>query len=166
MPKTFNKEASMKTKTFQFLVAAVLTLAALLAGQEAQATTKTVTYTMTNVERSQENITKYIMTFTLSGNDPFDTSAPTTYTCTVDDSSLSTSGGAGSFNLELADGFSFAGSWGSGSNVAFGGNYLCIQASGKKFSFSLRCQGTYYYVKNVKIAGRDGTWSDTNYNSV
>ena len=91
----------MKYHTLYLFFALLL---ALLAGQGAwaQATTKTVTYTISQVESDKNN--DILVTFTRSGDDPFDASV-TTYTCTVANSSLGSSGLAGSFFLELADGF-------------------------------------------------------------
>ena len=152
----------MKYHTLYLFFALLL---ALLAGQGAWAagTTKTVTYTISQVESDNNN--DILVTFTRSGDDPFDASV-TTYTCTVANSSLGSSGLAGSFFLELADGFHLSCSWSARSSVTFAGNLLTILASGKVFSFGLRCDDAYYYVTNVQMSGDGVTWSSTDYDSV
>ena len=140
------------------VLALVLTFAALMIGQGAMATTKTVTYTMTNHELSGVN--NFEVVFTRSGDAPFDASK-NTYTCTVARSSLSTSGGAGNFALELADDFILSGSWSEGSNVSFGGNNLFSQST-KGITYTLRCLNPNYYVTHVTMAKEDGTITITN----
>ncbi|MBO4599420.1 MAG: hypothetical protein J5641_01645 [Bacteroidales bacterium] len=140
------------------VLALVLTFAALMIGQGAMATTKTVTYTMTSHEQSGVN--NYEVVFTRSGDAPFDASV-NTYTCTFARSSLSTSGGAGNFTLELADDFLLHGSWSEGSNVSFGGNNL-VSLSTKGITYTLRCLNPNYYVTHVTMAKEDGTITITN----
>ena len=140
------------------ILALVLTFVALMIGLGAMATTKTVTYTMTSHEQSGVN--NYEVVFTRSGDAPFDTSV-NTYTCTVARSSLSTSGGAGNFTLELADDFLLHGSWSEGSNVSFGGNNL-VSLSTKGITYTLRCLNPNYYVTHVTMAKEDGTITITN----
>lgn len=97
----------MKAKAFinQTILAAVLTIAALAVGQSAWATTKAVTYKITDVSQNS-NLTAYNIVFTRSGDTPFDTSAPTTYTVSVLTSSIGqTTGGSGvkEFKLNFGD---------------------------------------------------------------
>ena len=107
----------MKTKAFQFLAVAVLTLAALLAGQSAWATTKTVTYTITDRVQEAGNTGNYIVTMTRSGEVPFDNS-DTEYSITMTVTSLrAIDGSSGDYTFPLADGFTLGLSWPSGTNV-------------------------------------------------
>ena len=142
------------------VLASVLTIAALAAGHiTAWATTKTVTYTMTSKERNKS--LNHEVVFTRSGDGPFDTTAPTTFTTIISGSSLSTSGCAGNFALELADGFSLHASWAAGSNVVFAGNNLVSQST-KGITYTLRCLNANYYVTHVTMAKEDGTITVTN----
>ncbi|MBR5639602.1 MAG: BspA family leucine-rich repeat surface protein [Muribaculaceae bacterium] len=139
-------------------------LLALVAGQSAWATTKTVTYTITSVERNSS--LNYEVVFTRSGDTPFDDTAPTTCTITIPESALSTSGGAGGFSLQMADGFVLRGSWAAGSNVVFvGHNFYAQSTSG--ISYILKCNNSNYYVMHVTMGRDDGTDKilDTDYNS-
>lgn len=157
-----NKEGQKMKNIMKHILATVLTIAALAAGQCAWATTKTVTYTMTSTETN--GVSNIEAVFTRSGDDPFDATAPTTFTTTIPSSALSTSGGAGDFTLLLADGFSLQGSWATGSNVLFVGNNLFSQST-KGITYTLRCSNANYYVTHVTMAKDDGTVTiaDTDY---
>ena len=152
----------MKTKAFHFLAAAVLTLAALLAGQSAWATTKTVTYTMTSHEYAyQGSQKKYTVVFTRNGA-PFETTTETTYSSVIPESYLLNN--AGSFTLALADGFSLNLKWSTGSSVSFVGQNI----QGNGITYTVKCSGDrYYYVTNVTMSKDDGTsaFVNTNYGS-
>ena len=132
----------------------LVTLLALLAvGQSAWATTKTVTYTITSFESINLN---YNIVFTRSGDAPFDTSAPTTFTASVSASLFAkTSGGAGGFSVELADGFKLDLQWGSDSNVWFTNNCIYPRASNKSITYTVSCLNAYYYVTHVMMTGTE-----------
>ena len=134
------------------LLATLLLL--LAAGQNAMATTKTVTYKITDVESINLN---YTIVFTRSGDDPFDTSAPTTYTATIPAGYLAqTTGGAGGFSVELADGFKLSLSWGSGSDVRITNNCFRPWANNKYITYAVSCPNTYYYyTTHVMLTGME-----------
>ena len=142
------------TNMYKILRTITLAVALLAAGQGAWATTKTVTYTITSVESINLN---YDIVFTRSGDAPFDASQ-TTYTATVSTSSIGqTSGGAGGFSVELADGFKLDLQWGSGSNVQFiTENCIIPRASGKYITYTVSCSDTYYYyTTHVMMTGTE-----------
>ena len=144
------------------VLAAVITIAALVAGQSAWATTKTVTYTMTSVERNSSFI--YEVVFTRSGDTPFDANAPTTCSFNIPESSLLS--GAGGFILQMADGFSIRGSWAAGTGVVFAGHNLYAQST-PGITYRVSCSNSNYYVTHVTLARDDGTAmiTDADYNS-
>ena len=161
----------MRSRLFFFSL-----LALLAAGQSAwaAATTKTVTYTITSIESINLN---YDIVFTRSGDAPFDTEAPTTYTVTVPPSAIGqTSGGAFGTNIDLADGFKLGISWGSGSNVRFNNNCIYPQGS-NPITYEVSCNNANYYVTHVKMTGYESNLQsgmrdypnnqpiDTDYNS-
>ena len=161
-------------KIFKALVLAVTILAA---GQTAWATTKAVTYTITSVESINLN---YDVVFTRTGDTPFNTSVPSTYTASVPASYFAkTSGGAGSFSVELADGFMLNLNWGADSDVWFVDNCIIPRASGKYITYTVSCPDNYYYTTHVMMTGTESNFQlgmpqtypnsgsiDTDYNSV
>ena len=139
----------------QKVLALMLTIVALAVGHStAMATTKMVTYKITSVESINLN---YDIVFTRSGDAPFDTSAPTTYTVTVPTSSIGqTSGGAGNFSVTLADGFKLELQWGNGSNVSFTSNCIRPVAENKYITYTVSCSNThYYFVTHVMMTGTE-----------
>ena len=135
------------------LLTAFLLLIAVGLGQNAQATTKTVTYKITSAEQNS-SLNGYDIVFTRSGDTPFDASAPTTYTTNVPSSSIGqTSGGSGSFSVTLADGFSMTFQWGTGSNVWFYNNCILPGTSNKPITYTVSCSDAYYYVTHVMMTG-------------
>ena len=129
----------------------ILALALLLAGQVARATVKTVTYTITDWEIT--NNTVYV-TFTRSGDSPFDTQAKQTFTASFNKSSLSEYGNtAGGFSVELADGFNLQAYWSTNSDVHITNNSFYSIASG--ISYSVSCDQAYY-VTHVTMKSADG----------
>jgi hypothetical protein len=150
----------MKAKAFinQRILAAVLTIAALAVGQSVWATTKTVTYKITDVSQNS-NRTAYDIVFTRSGDTPFDTSEPTTYTASVPSSSIGqTTGGSGNFSVELADGFKLSLSWGLGSDVSFTNNCIRPCTSNKSITYTVSCPNAYYYVTHVMMTGSESDY--------
>lgn len=115
----------MNTKLFlsnrlNRVLAAVLLMAALATGQSVWATTKTVTYTITNSIQIGNGNNNYRVTMTRSGDAPFDNSGPN-YTVDMTQSSLyAIDGSYGDYTFTLADGFKLQMSWGSGTNVTIG----------------------------------------------
>ena len=141
------------------IISALLLVAAMTFGTNVWATTKTVTYTITQIETMGDDKE---VTFTRSGDDPFDASA-TTYTCTIPQSALYPQTGAGNINLTLADGFSMTFQWGTGSNVMFNNNNYCIfpydsQNTGKKITYTVSCSDAYYYVTHVMMTGMESNF--------
>ena len=154
----------MKPNIKNKVLAAVLMIAALVAGQSAWATTKTVTYTITSIEKNSS--LKYEVVFTRSGDTPFDATAPTTCTVAIPESALGTSGSAGGFALQLADGFTLRAGWAAGAGVIFvGHNFIAQSTSG--INYLLQCNNSNYYVMHVTLGRDDGTDKiiDTDYNS-
>ena len=119
----------------------------------AQATIKTVTYTITDWEIT--NNTVYV-TFTRSGDAPFDTEADETFTAYFTKSSLGTFGDkAGSCSVALADGFNLHAYWSAGSNVQITNNCFFSNASG--ISYSVSCNQEYYVMHvTMKDADKNG----------
>ena len=161
----------MKTKAFQCLVAALLTLAALLAGQSAWATTKTVTYAITDRVQEAGNTGNYIVTMTRSGEVPFDNS-DTEYSITMTVTSLhAIDGSSGDYTFPLADGFTLGLSWPSGTNVQIAKKndiftlYPTASDNNKKITYSLSCPNNYY-VTHVRIKGMEGIWFDHDYDDL
>ena len=155
------------TKKLNSVLAAVLTMAALAVGQNAWATTKTVTYTITNSIQIGNGNNNYRVTMTRSGDAPFDNSGPN-YTVDMTQSSLYTTNGSyGDYTFTLADGFKLQMSWGSGTNVTFekvtGSDIFYIgpvidKNNTKNITYRLSCPDAYYYVTNVTIRGKEGVW--------
>jgi len=154
-----NKHLSLKQ-----VLATLLTIVALLAGQQAFAARKAVTYTITNIELNGNN---YDIVFTRSGDAPFDASAPTTYTTSVNKNSIGLNPGYnGFFHIDLADGFEIYASWNSGSNVSFSNN--CIQSgiSEKPITYAVSNPNGGYYVTRITMQGMEYTWDNTTYDFI
>ncbi|MBO4625584.1 MAG: hypothetical protein J5646_08880 [Bacteroidales bacterium] len=143
---------------FSLLIMSAVTLLFFLAGQGAwAATTKTVTYTITNVEWNLF-IGQYSIVFTRSGDAPFNTSA-TTYTTQVKSKYFGlTSSDPCNFSVDLADGFSLRMQWVAGSNVGFTNNCI-VPGSGKQITYSVSCNN-YYYISHLTLKGNEGIWRD------
>ena len=135
------------------LLSALLLVTAMAFGTSAWATTKTVTYTITDVEEGNSSTT---ITFTRSGNTPFG-GGSTTYTVTVSNSYLGQNGGQGNFSVDLADGFHLNLSWQAGSNIGFTNHCIRPQASGKQITYNVLCNDANYYVTHLKLTGLEGT---------
>ena len=151
----------MKAKAFinQTILAAAMTIAALAtAHSTAWATTKTVTYKITDVSLNSK-LEDYNIVFTRSGDAPFDASQ-TTYTANVPISSIGkTSGGNGYFSVLLADGFTLALSWGDGSDVNFPSNCIRPTADNKYITYTVSCpNANYYYVTHVFMTGMESSY--------
>ena len=158
------------------IISALLLLIAVGLGQSAWATTKTVTYTITNVEQINNS---WEVTFTRSGDTPFE-GGSTTYTINVNNNSLYPNDGSGQYSVELADGFSLNLRWGSGSNVWFTSNCILPRADNKYITYTVSCPNTnYYYVTHVMMTGMESGYQygmtqtypgsgsiDTDYDSV
>ena len=172
--RNLNKRMKTITKKLNSVLAAVLMTAALAVGQGARATTKNVTYTITNSIQIGNGNNNYRVTMTRSGDAPFDNSGPN-YTVDMTQSSLYAQNGSyGDYTFTLADGFKLQMSWGSGTNVTIGKNtgsdifYIgpVYDANNKKnITYHLSCPNAYYYVTNVTIRGKEGPWFNQNYNS-
>ena len=116
-------------------ICAVLAFIALMAGQSLLATTKTVTYKITSVTKrsSYEIVFSRLDDATSSDDDPFDTSAPTTYKATTDVASIE-NGQSGYLSVMLADGFHLHLSWGENSSIRFTNNCIYPSATGKSIT--------------------------------
>lgn len=143
-------------KIFKALVLAVTILAA---GQTAWATTKTVSYRITDWSLNSSG-TEYDIVFTRSGDTPFNTSAPTTYTASVPKNSISPDGSnSGVFSVELADGFKLSLEWSQGSNVRFLNNCIGVETENKYITYTVSCSNTnYYYVTHVMLTGMNSNY--------
>ena len=153
------------TQRLTKVLALVLTIAALAAGQRAMAETKTVTYTITSVTHNSTTNT-YNIVFTRSGV-AFNTSAPTNFSTSVSSSSIGQSpGNSGSFLVSLADGFKINVSWESGSNVGFDdNNYISPGANGKQITYNVSCTDETYYVTHVEMRDSKGAWINQDYDN-
>ena len=147
----------MKQTLFKVL-ASIMFFVGLAFGHHAMATTKTVTYTITDVQQVSSSLQ---VTFTRSGDTPFE-GGSTTYTTTVSMSSLGN--GSGTYSVMLADGFQLSLHWNANNNVIFQGNYIRPAATNGKITYTVSCQ-SYYYVTNLQMTGFEGTWYNTDYNS-
>ena len=125
----------------------------------AAATTKTVTYTITDIEQGNNTTT---VTFTRYG-DSFDTSQ-STYTTHINNSTLGNNGSTGYVSVQFADGFELNMSWSAGSNVRYTNNCFYPSASEKKITYSISCKDDNYYVTNLKLKGFESNdpWTNTN----
>ena len=150
------------TKKLNSVLATVLTIAALVAGQGAWATTKSVTYKITSVNRNS-SLTAYEIVFTRQNDatrtddDPFDTSAPTTYTTSVLIGSIENNQ-SGYFSVQLADGFQLNSSWNKNSTVRFMNNCIYPSASDKYITYSVSCSNDNYYVTHVMMTGHNSNY--------
>ena len=152
----------IKTK----VLALVLTITALMVGQStAMATSKTVTYKITDINLSSGG-SGYDIVFTRSGDAPFDTSAPTTYTAYVPKGSIE-NGESGYLSVMLADGFELHLQWSANSTVRFTNNCIYPSADGKYITYSVSHHETYHYVTHVEMSGNQGgNFFSQNYDSV
>ena len=150
------------TKRLNKVLAIVLTIAALAVGQSVWATTKTVTYKITSVNRNS-SFTAYEIVFTRQNDatrtddDPFDTSAPTTYTTSVLIGSIENNQ-SGYFSVVLADGFQLNSSWSENSTVRFASNCIYPSASDKYITYSVSCSNDNYYVTHVMMTGHNSNY--------
>ena len=150
------------TKKLNQVLAAVLAITAMAIGQGAWGTTKTVTYKITSVNRNS-SLTAYEIVFTRQNDatrtddDPFDTSAPTTYTTSVLIGSIENNQ-SGYFSVVLADGFQLNGSWNANSTVRFANNCIYPSASDKYITYSVSCSNDNYYVTHVMMTGHNSNY--------
>lgn len=133
------------------VLAAVLTIAALMTGQQAMATTKTVTYTFT-AEKVDGKPEAKKLTFTPSGNQ-FGTN-PGAKTVTIENTSNTTG-----FTVELDDGVILTYSRSQGSMTFASSNGIIdginLNYSGDNHSrFTVAC--TDYYIRHIKFADKSG----------
>ena len=151
----------MKQIFKQKILITLLTIAALAVGQSAWATTKTVTYKITSVNR--KTVTAYEIVFTRQNDatrtddDPFDTSAPTTYTASVPIGFIENNQ-SGYFSVQLADGFQLNSSWSANSTVKFTNNCIYPSASNKYITYSVSCSNDNYYVTHVMMTGYNSNY--------
>ena len=130
------------------IISALLLLIAVGLGQNAQATTKTVTYTLNRVSQGGNDYLQLIH----SGDTPFDGN-------TIVQAQQMTNCTYATFNLP--DGFTFTFTWGSGATItSVGTSYLvCINANVR---FQLNWEIPHRYVTNVKVTDDQGTASTLN----
>ena len=135
-------------KHAKHLLAALLSLTALTAGQTAEAENKTVTYTFT-VEFASGNPNRATFTFTPTG-DQFGTRTGTK-TATISDT-RSTTG----FTVDLDDGVRLTYSQDEGKLSFMGSNAFCLNWTndGGNSRFTVSC--TDYYIRHVKLATSSG----------
>lgn len=148
----------IRHNTLRHILTALLLFMAVIYGQTTFATTKTVTYTITEVQQVSSSLQ---VTITRSGDTPFE-GGSTTYTMSVSNSSLGN--GSGHYSVMLADGFQLSLHWNANNNVIFQSNYIRPAATNGKITYTVSCQ-SYYYVTNLQMTGFEGTWYNTDYNS-
>ena len=139
------------TKKLNRVLAVVLTIAALMTGQSAWATEKTVTYTFTAEKVDGKSDAKKL-TFTPSGN-LFGTN-PGAKTVTIENTSNTTG-----FTVELDDGVILTYSRSQGSMTFASSNGIIdgiiLNYSGDNHSrFTVAC--TDYYIRHIKFADKNG----------
>ena len=146
------------TKRINRVLALVLTIAALTVGQSVWATTKTVTYRITDFSLSSGG-SGYNIVFTRSGDAPFNASAPTTYTVYVSRNSIgSDPGNSGYMSLQFADDIQLSISWNSGSDIRFMNHCIYPNASDKYITYSVSCSNDNYYVTHVMMTGYNSNY--------
>ena len=130
------------------VLAAVLTIMALMAGQSAFATTKTVTYTLSR-EKVESND---YWALTHSGDTPFDGTTTVQHQPETNHTSAT---------FTLPDGFTFTFNWGNGATITYvsSGYFYCGNAN---VHFSLQWNFSNCYVTNVKVTDENGTPSSLN----
>lgn len=148
----------IRHNTLRHILTALLLFMAVIYGQTTFATTKTVTYTITEVQQVSSSLQ---VTITRSGDTPFE-GGSTTYTMSVSNSSLGN--GSGHYSVMLADGFQLSLHWNANNNVIFQDNYIRPAATNGKITYTVSCL-SYYYVTNLQMTGFEGTWYNTDYNS-
>ena len=141
------------TKRINRILALVLTIAALAAGQSnVWGTTKTVTYTL-----SREKVGDYnFFALTHSGDTPFDG------TTTVEHQQETNATQA---TFHLPDGFTFTFNWGSGAtitSVGSGGSTSYFYCGNANVRFQLHWDIPHRYVTNVKVTDDQGNPSSLN----
>ena len=148
----------MKQLKHNTLLAALLLVAAIALGTKAWATTKTVTYRITDISLSSGG-SGYDIVFTRMSGTPFDTSAPTTYTVYVPRNSIgSDPGNSGYMSLQFADDIQLSVSWNSGSDIRFMNNCIYPNASNKYITYSVSCSNDNYYVTHVMMTGYNSNY--------
>ena len=134
-------------KKFDRVLALVLTIAALMAGQNVWATTKTVTYTLSREKVEGRNY----WALTHSGSTPFD--GTTTVQSQPEDYYTQAT-------FHLPDNFIFTFNWNGGTVTNVSGTYFMCQNENVKFS--LTWSGTSRYVTNVSVTDDQGNPSSLN----
>ena len=142
------------------LLKITLLLVFLAVGAAAQATVKTVTYTITGWEIVNNSVK---VTFTRDDG-VFDPEAGSTFTTYFSKSSLDYYGDkAGNFSVELADGFNFHAYWSAGSNVQISNNSFRPGNTNSYISYNVSCSSEYleehetqYYVTHVTLKSAEG----------
>ncbi len=135
------------TKKLNRVLAVVLTIAALMTGQQAMATTKTVTYTFTAEKVDGKSDAKKL-TFTPSGN-LFGTN-PGAKTVTIPSTSNTTG-----FTVELDDGVILTFSRNPGyMTFNSSGEIILNYSENNNSRFTVAC--TDYYIRHVKFADKSG----------
>ena len=134
-------------KKFDRILALVLTIVALMAGQNVWATTKTVTYTLSREKVEGRNY----WALTHSGSTPFD--GTTTVQSQPEDYYTQAT-------FHLPDNFIFTFNWNGGTVTNVSGTYFMCQNENVKFS--LTWSGTSRYVTNVKVTDDQGNPSSLN----
>ena len=138
----------------------MLLVAVMALGTKAWATTKTVSYRITDINLSSSG-SGYDIVFTRMSGTPFNTSAPTTYTVYVSKNSFgSDPGNSGYMSLQFADDLELSISWGSGSDVRFMENCIYPYASNKYITYSVSCSNDNYYVMHVMMTGYNSNYQE------
>lgn len=134
--------------------ALVLLPALLAAGLTAQATVKTVTYTITDIDDvSYPSMVE--VTFTRGGDTPFDAEAENTFTAYISKSALYANGTSGNFSVELADGFNLHAYWSAGSNVQYTNKSFYPFNTSSYISYNVSCNSDYY-VTHLTMKSAEG----------
>ena len=134
-------------KKFDRVLALVLTIAALMAGQNVWATTKTVTYTLSREKVEGRNY----WALTHSGSTPFD--GTTTVMSQSEDNVTQAT-------FHLPDDFIFTFNWNGGTVTNVSDTYFMCQNA--NVQFSLTWSGTSRYVTNVSVTDDQGNPSSLN----
>ena len=157
-----------KHLSLKHLFAALLTLVALFAGQQAFADTKTVIYRIGSSTYSESNHS-YTLNFVIAdGSDtPFD-GGQDAYQVTINESSLNNLGGgngAGDYTVNFSDGFSLRLQWEAGSNVNIidqGGVNISALSDSQHVTYTVIGGNSRYFTTHLDMQNNEGSqWMTT-----
>ena len=133
-------------------------LLALLAGQTAWATEKTVTYKISGVATLQNGDKTVTFVRTAGSDTPFD-GGQDSYETTISANSMSdlATSPAGDYTVNFSDGFSLRLEWSKGSGAEITNSNIKHGSNLSTITFTVVCKSPQYFVKHVLMASSSGT---------